>query len=79
MSRLTEFLQAFVENSNAAGDGTLHPLMGPNGTQVWTAGVGADRRLAPSIDPITVTDVPDELAVPRPSWRGWHGIRPASA
>jgi hypothetical protein len=79
MSRFTEFLHAFVESGNPAGDPTLHPLMGPNGAQVWTAGIGVDRRRAPSVEPITITDVPDELVVPRRGWHGWRGMRTASA
>ena len=79
MSRFAEFLHAFVESGNPAVDPTLHPLMGPNGAQIWTAGIGVDRRQPPSVDSITVTDLPDELVVPRRSWHAWRGARTLSA
>jgi hypothetical protein len=72
MSSFTEFLHAFVENGNPTAGPTLHPLMGPNGAQIWTAGIGVDRRQSPSVDSITVTDLQDELVVPRRSRHGWR-------
>jgi len=72
MSRFAEFLQVFVDNGNPAVGSTLHPLMGPNGAQIWTAGIGGDRRQPPSVDSITVTDLPEELVVPGRRWHAWH-------
>jgi hypothetical protein len=45
--------------------------MGPNGAQIWTAGITIDRRQPPSADYITVTDLPDELVVPGRRWQIW--------
>ena len=75
MSSFTEFLHAFVESGNPTADPTLHPLMGPNGAQIWTAGIGVDRRQPPTLDSITVTDLPDELVVPARSQRAWRAAR----
>jgi hypothetical protein len=72
MSGFTEFLHALVENGDPTPGPTLHPLMGPNGAQVWTAGIRIDRRLPRSDDFITVTDLPDELVVPGRRWQLWH-------
>lgn len=81
MSRFAEFLHALVETGNPAAGPTLHPLMGPNGAQFWTAGIGVERRQLPSVDPITVkvTDVPDELAVPRRRRNMWRRTGTVSA
>jgi hypothetical protein len=74
-----EFLHAFVESGNPAADPTLHPVMGPNGAQIWTAGIGVDRRQPPSVGSITVTDVPDELVVPRRHRNMWRRTGTVSA
>ena len=79
MSRFAEFLHALVETGNPAADPTLHSLMGPNGAQFWTAGVGVERRQPPSVDSITVTDVPDEFVVPRRQRNMWRRARTVSA
>jgi hypothetical protein len=72
MSSFTEFLHAFVENGNPTAGPTLHPLMGPNGAQIWTAGIGVDRRQPPTFDSTTVTNLPDELVVPGRRWHLWR-------
>lgn len=72
MSGFTDFLYAFVDNQNATVGSTLHPLMGPNGAQMWTAGIGVDRRQPPSVDSITVPDLREELVVPGWRWHAWQ-------
>jgi hypothetical protein len=77
MSTFAEFLHAFIEN-NAAANTTPLPLMGPSGAQVWTAGVTPNNHPQPTVEEVSVTNVPDEL-VPRRHPRTWHSTRPASA
>jgi hypothetical protein len=71
MSEFTEFLQAFVANHNASVGTTLHPLTGPNGAQMWTAGVGGDRLVA-DVDSIPVREVQEGAVVPARRRRSWH-------
>ncbi len=78
MSKFAEFLYAFIEN-NAAANTTPLPLMGPSGAQVWTAAVTTDHHPQPPVEKNSVTDVPDELVVPRRHPRTWHNTRPLSA
>lgn len=78
MSRFAEFLHAFIEN-NAAANASPLPLMGPSGAQAWTGGVTADHHPQPPTEQVPVTDVPDELLVPRRHPRTWHSTRPLSA
>jgi len=79
MSGFAEFLHALVETGNPAAGPTLHSLMGPNGAQIWTAGIGVERRQPPSVDSITVTDVPAELVVPRRRRHMWRRTGTVSA
>ena len=78
MSRFVEFLHAFIEN-NAAANTTPQPLMGPSGAQVWTAGVTPNNHRQPLLEKVPVTNVPDELVLPRRHPRTWHSTRPLSA
>ena len=80
MSTFAEFLHAFIEN-NAAANTTPLPLMGPSGAQVWTtAGVTADHHRQPSLEKVSLADVPDASAAPRRQPRTWHSsASPSSA
>ena len=71
MSSFTEILHAFAESGNPPIGTTLHPLVGPNGAQIWTASIGVDRRQPPHVDAITVTHRPDEDVVPGRRWHIW--------
>jgi hypothetical protein len=71
MSSFTEFLRAFAESGNPTADPTLLPLMGPNGAQIWTAGIGIDRRQPPHVESFTVTTRPDQLVAPSRRWHLW--------
>ena len=78
MSTFAEFLHAFIQN-NADANTTPLPLMGLSGGQVWSAAVTADNHPQPLVEKVTVTDLPDELVVPRRHPRTWHSTRTVSA
>ena len=76
MSTFAEFLHTFIQNNAAANTKPL-PLMGPSG-QVWTAGT-ADHHPQPSLEKVSVTDMPDAPVFPRRQPLTWHSTRALSA